>query len=75
MPWWYRYLFRGVVWSATDQLFPLYGAALCVLAWFTLRGRGPAPGMAAHWVAFGVDALALLAAAAFFAFFRMDRLF
>ena len=75
VPRWYRALFRGLVWEASDQLFPLYGVALCVLAGLTLRGGGRWPGMAPHWVAFGVDGLALLAAAAFFALFRMDRLF
>jgi len=70
---WFGYLFRGVAWSATDQLIPLYALLVSVLAVLTLMGRFR--GVAVQWGIFGFNTLVLLAAALFFSFFRMNRLF
>ena len=70
---WYGYIAKGVTWYVSDQVLPLCAMLICVLSGATLFGRyhGTAP----HWVVFGIDALALLAAALFFTFFKMNRLF
>jgi hypothetical protein len=70
---WYKYLFQGVIWYATDQLIPLYAILVCILAVLTLSGRYP--GVLLNWLVYGVDTLVLLAAALFFSFFRINRLF
>lgn len=70
---WYGYLAHGVTWHAADRLLPLAALAVCMLAGLTLAGRLHAAVL--HWIVFGVDALAALAAVAFVTFFRMDRLF
>lgn len=70
---WYGYLFRGVTWYATDQLIPLCALLVLVLATLTLTGRFG--GTALHWIIFGITTLALIAAALFFTFFKMTRLF
>ena len=70
---WYGYLFRGITWYATDQLIPLCALLVFVLAILTLTGRYD--GVALHWMIFGITTLVLLAAAVFFSFFKMTRLF
>lgn len=70
--WWYAYLFRGILWYATDQLVPLYAILVCVLCAFTLTGRYAA--MWPHWLVFGIHTMVLLAAAVFFSSFRITRL-
>ena len=70
---WYKYLFQGVIWYATDQLIPLYAILVCILAVLTLSGRYP--GVFLNWVVYGADTLVLLAAALFFSLFRINRLF
>ena len=70
---WYGYATRGVTWYATDQLIPLYALVVGGLAAASLAGRLHAG--APQGIAFGIDALVLLAAALFFSFFRMNRLF
>ncbi len=70
---WAGYLFRGVSWSATDQLIPLYALVVFALAVLTLAGYYR--GVAIHWGVFTLDTLVVLAAALFFSFFRMTRLF
>jgi len=70
---WFGYLFRGITWYATDQLIPAYALVICLLAVLTLWGRYQ--GVGVHWFIFGLNALVLLAAALFFSFFRMTRLF
>ena len=72
-PRWYGYATRGVTWYATDQLIPLYALVVGGLAAASLAGRPHAGAL--QWIAFAIDALALLAAALFFSFFRMNRLF
>lgn len=69
---WFGYLFRGISWSATDQLIPAYALLVCLLALLTLSGRYR--GVGVHFWIFGVHTLILLAAALFFSFFRMTRL-
>ena len=70
---WWGYLFRGISWSATDQLVPLYALAAAVLAALALTGRlgSPLP----LWIIIGIDTIVFLAAALFLTFFRMTRLF
>lgn len=70
---WLGYLFRGVTWYLTDQLLPAYALLVLILAGLALSGRTFTP--VPQWVAFGVDATVLLAAALFFTFFRLNRLF
>lgn len=70
---WYGYIAKGITWYFSDQLLPLCAILVCLLSGATLSGRyhGTAP----HWVVFGLDAIVLLAAALFFTFFKMNRLF
>ncbi|HTL05921.1 MAG TPA: hypothetical protein VL241_09250 [Gemmatimonadales bacterium] len=70
---WFGYLFRGITWYATDQLIPAYALLVCLLAVLTLLGRSQFGGI--HGWIFGLNTLILLAAALFFSFFRMTRLF
>jgi hypothetical protein len=70
---WFGYLFRGITWYATDQLIPLCALLVFILAILTLSGRYNGVGL--HWVIFVITTLVLLAAALFFSFFRMTRLF
>jgi hypothetical protein len=69
---WYGYLTKGITWYVTDQLLPLYAILVCVLAGLAIAGRYS--GSVPNWVVFGVDTTALLAAALFLTFFRMNRL-
>lgn len=73
VPRWYGYATRGITWYVSDQALPLCAILVCVLSGMSLAGRyhGTLP----HWLVFGVDGLALLAAALFFTFFKMNRLF
>ena len=70
---WYGYLTKGITWYLSDQALPLWAILVCVLSGLSLAGRynGTLP----HWLVFGIDGLVLLAAALFFTFFRMNRLF
>ncbi|HUF19592.1 MAG TPA: hypothetical protein VMP00_02450 [Burkholderiales bacterium] len=70
---WYAYAFKGINWYWTDQLFPLY--AICVLIVSPLFFVGKNVGNAVHWLIFLSHALAILATALFFSFFKLDRLF
>ena len=70
---WFDYLFRGVTWYAADQLIPAYALLVCLLAVLTLLGHSQ--NVRVHWWIFGLNTLILLAAALFFSFFRMTRLF
>jgi hypothetical protein len=73
---WYGYATRGVTWYASDQLVPLYAAAIAVASALTLAGRFDGRvGQSIQWLAFGVDALAVTAAALYLTFMRIDRLF
>jgi hypothetical protein len=73
IPKWYGYLSRGITWYLSDQLLPLYALLVCVLAGLAIAGRYS--GGALQWLVFGLDAVALLGAALFFTFFRINRLF
>ena len=70
---WYGYLFRGITWYAADQVFPIYAAVVTAIAILSLSGRYHA--IAPNWLALALDGLVLLAAALFFSFFRLNRLF
>jgi len=73
---WYGYVARGVTWYASDQLMPLYAAAVAVVSGLALAGRFDGRlGHGFQWLAFGVDALALAGAALYLTFARFDRLF
>ncbi len=72
IPRWYSYVARGVRWYASDQVVPLYGLALCLLAGITITYSGRL--MVAHRVILWADAAVLLLAALFLTFFRMRRL-
>lgn len=69
---WYSYLFQGITWYLSDQALPLY--ALLVLALSVATLLGAFKGGTLHGVILSVDGLALLAAALFFTFFKMDRM-
>lgn len=70
---WYGYIAKGITWYLSDQWLPLYAILVSILAGLTLSGhyRGSLP----HWIVFSLDFIALLSAALFFTFFRMNRLF
>lgn len=70
---WYGYAVNGTTWYFTDQLIPIAAIGVCVLALLSLTGRynGTVP----HWVVFAIDGTVLVAAAIFFAVFRINRLF
>jgi hypothetical protein len=69
---WYGYLFEGVTWYASDQIFPLYAIAVCVLAVLSLTGRYEA--VTLNWIVFVVHTVVAIGAVLFVSFFRM-RLF
>jgi hypothetical protein len=72
---WYGYAMRGVTWYATDQLVPLYAAAVAIASVLYLAGRYDS--RLAHsfqWLVFGVDALTLIVAALYLTFVRFDRM-
>ncbi len=66
---WYLYLFRGVVWYATDQLVPLYAIAVCVLAAGTLGGRFAAT--TANGLVMLLHTVVFIGAALFLTFFKI----
>jgi len=69
---WYGYLFRGITWYATDQLFPLYALIVLCLAVASLAGR---PGFTLPlWVIYWVHALVLGVAVWVVTSFRITRL-
>lgn len=70
---WYGYATKGITWYASDQLVPLYGLVVAVLAALAITGRLSAS--LPNRLIFGVDGLILTAAALFFTFFRLTRLF
>jgi hypothetical protein len=70
---WYGYVARGVTWYASDQVVPLYAAAVAVVSGLALAGRYE--GRLAHWLAFAVDTLVLVVAALYVTFVRFDHLF
>lgn len=71
IPKWHSYVFSGITWYASDQWIPVFALAVIALAVSTLAGRSS--GQVPHWIIFGIHGLALLVAALFFTFFRMDR--
>lgn len=73
VPRWYGVLTRGTLWYLSDQALPCYAALVALLCTLTLAGRVQAG--AAHWLAFGLHAIVLFAAALFLTFFRLNRLF
>lgn len=73
MPKWHSYLFRGIHWYWTDQLYPLWAVGVVGIGILAFLGRGSENPI--HWVAFACHFLVLLGAALFFSFFRLDRLF
>lgn len=70
---WVDVFTRGITWYASDQLLPAYAIFVCVFAGLALSGRIAAAPW--HWAIFALHLAALLAAALFFTFFRMNRLF
>ncbi|MEO8619569.1 MAG: hypothetical protein ABI625_00810 [bacterium] len=73
IPRWYSYVFRGIQWYATDQIVPLYALLVCALAMSSLTGR-PLSNVP-HWIVFAIDTIVLIGAVAFFALFKINRLF
>jgi len=69
VPRWYGYLFRGITWSATDQLIPLYALFVCALAGGTLAHQYAA--VTLNWLVFAFHAVVFIGAVLFVAFFRM----
>jgi hypothetical protein len=69
VPRWYGYLFRGIGWSASDQLIPLYAVFVSVLAGGTLAGRYFA--VTLNWLVFAFHAVVFVGAVLFVTFFRM----
>ena len=72
LPRWISYATQGITWYASDQVVPLYALVVLVLSAAALSGR--VTSAAPQWVVFSIDMLALLGAALFITFFRMDRL-
>lgn len=70
---WYGVITRGIIWYGTDQLLPLYALAVCIFSIASLMGKVVATPV--HWLIFSVHLIVLIAAALFFTFFRMTRLF
>jgi len=70
---WYGYATRGVTWSASDQLVPLYAIAVAILSAIALAGWYD--GRFAHWLVFSFDTLAFVAVTLYLTFVRFDRLF
>ena len=66
---WYGYLFRGVIWYASDQLIPLYALFVVALTVMSLSGRYKA--VALNWVAFAIHSVAVVGAVLFVTFFKM----
>ncbi len=65
---WVGFATRGVQWYWSDQLFPLYALAVCIISALGLAGRLGATWP--HWTVFGVHTLVLLAFALFASLFR-----
>lgn len=70
---WVAVLSKGITWYASDQLLPAYALAVCVLAALALTGRLAWSGL--HWTIFGAHTIVTIAAALFFTFFRINKLF
>ncbi len=70
---WYSYIFQGIKWYASDQALPLYAVIVLALSVATLVGSFK--GTVIHGAILSIDGVALLAAALFFTFFKLDRLF
>jgi hypothetical protein len=70
---WYSYIFDGIKWYASDQALPLYAAIVLALSLATLIGSWK--GTVIHGAILSIDGLALLGAALFFSFFKLDRMF
>lgn len=66
-------LSKGLTWYATDQVWLVYALAVCAVSILTLTGRITWNGL--HWTLFGAHTLVYAAAALFFTFFRINRLF
>ena len=66
---WYGYLFRGVIWYASDQAIPLYAVLVCVLAVTSLSGRHRL--VALDWAAFAIHSVVVVGAVLFVTFFKM----
>lgn len=72
IPKWISYATEGITWYATDQAVPLYALVVLGLSAATLTGHTTSP--IPHWLVYGIDMLALLAAALVISFFRIDNL-
>jgi hypothetical protein len=66
---WYGYLFRGVIWYASDQVIPLYALLVCVLAVLSLTGRSRVVGL--NWAAFTIHVVVAIGAVLFVTFLKM----
>ena len=73
VPRWYSYAFEGISWYASDQLIPLY--AIIVFAISVAALAFTYKSMVFPWLFFCINGLVALAAALFFTFFRLDKLF
>ncbi|MEO7360371.1 MAG: hypothetical protein ABI120_08575 [Gemmatimonadaceae bacterium] len=65
-------LINGRIWYASDQVWLVYGVAICIVSILALTGRITWNGL--HWTVFGAHALVCVAAVLFVSFFRMNRL-
>jgi hypothetical protein len=54
-------------------LIPIYAILVCILTAVTLSGKYPAAAL--DWIVLVVDGVAILGAASFLTFFRMNRMF
>lgn len=66
---WYSYLFQGITWEASDQLFPLYAALVCALAIVSLSGRHHLATL--NWIVFAIHGVVTIGAVLFVTFFKM----
>lgn len=70
---WIAVFSKGIIWYASDQLLPAYAAAVCLVSMLALTGR--ATWSCLHYTVFAVHTIVTIAAALFFTFFRMNKLF
>ncbi|MEO7996336.1 MAG: hypothetical protein ABI852_02765 [Gemmatimonadaceae bacterium] len=65
-------LIKGLTWYGNDQVWLVYGLAVCTVSVFALTGRIAWAGL--HWTIFAAQTLVCVAAVLFVSFFKINRL-